>query len=353
MIRRMRPKLKITGPGTFEQVREAFKKETNPLRRRKLQAIRLAFLGEHTTEQIAGIVDCSKASVTNWVRSYREGGMKRLLQDRRRSGRNPSLDERAVAELLKGLREGRWKRIKEIRQWLEKEHGAVLSYRGVHYWLGKLGSALKVPRKSHAKKEEGQSVRFKEGLADELSLLDIDTKKPFRLWVVDEHRYGLISTLRRCWTLRGHRPAAPYHTRYEWGYVYGGLEVMEGRSEFFYAPTVNLGVSALFLKQIAQSEPEAEHVVVWDGAGFHQKDDLHDLPENIHLVALPPYSPELNPIEQLWDQVAVSYANRVYKTLDEIEEDITCALRPFWESRRKVLQLLGAGNYLLVSANAS
>ena len=136
-------------------------------------------------------------------------------------------------------------------------------------------------------------------------------------------------------------------------FFYGGLEVMEGRSEFLYTPTVNLHLSGEFLRQISRSEPDAEHVVVWDGAGFHQKKDLEGLPENIHLIALPPYSPELNPIEQLWDQVAVAYANRVYETLEEIEEDITEALRPFWESPKPTLSLLGADNYLLVSANAS
>lgn len=128
---------------------------------------------------------------------------------------------------------------------------------------------------------------------------------------------------------------------------------MTGRSEFLYSPTVNLKLSMSFLEQISRSNPEAEHVVVWDGAGFHQKKQLVGLPHNIHLIALPPYSPELNPIEQLWDQVAVAYANRVYETLDEIEEDISNALRPFWESPAPVLSLLGADNYLLSSANAS
>ena len=49
----------------------------------------------------------------------------------------------------------------------------------------------------------------------------------------------------------------------------------------------------------------------------------------------------------------MAYANRVYETLDEIEEDISSALRPFWENTRRVLQLLGVDNYLLCSANAS
>jgi len=349
----MRPKLKITGPGTFEEVKEAFLRESDVKRRRKLQTIRLGFSGEHSTEEIAQIAGCSKSSVTKWVRAYREGGMDGLLQTNYGIGRPASLNEAICSELLEGLRSGRWKRTKEIRKWLQQKHGVELSYGGMQYWLGKLGASLKVPRKSHAKKDEGQSVRFKEGLARKFAELGIDTDKPFRLWVVDEHRYGLISTLRRCWTLRGVRPPAPYQTKYQWGYVYGGLEVMTGRSEFLYTPTVNLQLSMAFLRQISESDPEAEHVVVWDGAGFHQKKQLEGLPANIHLIALPPYSPELNPIEQLWDQVAVAYANRVYETLEEIELDITEALRPFWESPKPVLSLLGADNYLLSSANAS
>ena len=349
----MRPKLKISGPGTHQQVRDAFRKETDPKRRRKLQVIRLGFMGEHTTEEIADIVGCAKSTATAWIKAYRMGGIAGLLATHYKPGRGASLDESTVCELLQGLEEGRWKRIREIRKWLADEHGVGLSYRGVHYWLKKLGARLKVPRKSHAKKDEGQSVCFRKGLARKLAGLGVDRQKPFRLWGVDEHRYGLISTLRRCWTLRGIRPSAPYQTKYQWGYVYGGLEVMSGQSEFFYAPTVNLHLSLTFLRQISQSAPEAEHVVVWDGAGFHQKKHLEGLPGNIHLITLPPYSPELNPIEQLWDQVAVAYANRVYETLDEIEEDISAALRPFWESPDPVLRLLGADNYLLSSANAS
>lgn len=349
----MRPKLKITGPGTYQEVRDAFDSERDVKRKRKIHVIRLAFSGEYTTEEISKIIGCGKASVTNWVREYRKGGLDELLQTHHRSGRKPSLNEEVCAQLIDGLKDGRWKRMKEIRKWLADEHGIVLSNGGMQYWLAKVGAALKVPRKSHAKKIESQSVEFKDGLADQLGNLGINPEKPFRLWVADEHRYGLISTLRRCWTLRGMRPTAPYQTKYQWGYVYGGLEVMTGRCEFLYAPTVNLEVSNLFLKQVSESEPDAEHVVVWDGAGFHQDKHLSEVPENIHLIKLPPYSPELNPIEQLWDQVGVVYANRVYETLEEIEKDITATLRPFWRDTKQVLQLLGTDNYLLSSANGS
>ncbi len=195
----------------------------NPKRRRKLQAIQLGFVGEYSTDKIAEIVGCAKSSVSAWVKAYRAGGSENLLKTHHKPGQQPSLNEKAVAQLLQGLEDGRWKRIKEIRKWLADEHQVGLSYRGVHYWLEKLGASLKVLRKCHVKKDESPSIRFKEELADKLVELGVDTQRPFRLWVVDEHRYGLISTLRGCWTLRGVRPTAPYQTKYQWGYVYGGL----------------------------------------------------------------------------------------------------------------------------------
>jgi hypothetical protein len=90
-----------------------------------------------------------------------------------------------------------------------------------------------------------------------------------RLWVADEHRYGLIPVVRKCWTLRGVRPTVPYRTKYEWGYLDWALEV-DGRNaaEFLCLPEVSLEMSGLFLNHLAASDPAAEHVVIWDQAGF-------------------------------------------------------------------------------------
>ena len=113
-----------------------------------------------------------------------------------------------------------------------------------------------------------------------------------RLWVADEHRYGLIPGVRRCWTLCGLRPTAPYPTRYEWGYRYSALEVIgENTAEFLCLPEVSLELSRLFLERLAASDPEAEPVVIWDQAGFHPKPEQHAVPEHFHLIALPYHRP--------------------------------------------------------------
>lgn len=93
------------------------------------------------------------------------------------------------------------------------------------------------------------------------------------------------------------------------------------------------------------------HVVIWDGAGFHPTSTATNLPARIHLLPLPPYSPELNPVEGLWDQMKDSLCNRVFPTLDALEDALTDALRPFWQDQRRALSLVF--DWMHTQANAS
>ena len=134
--------------------------------------------------------------------------------------------------------------------------------------------------------------------------------------------------------------------------VYGAAEVGgEARVEFLYGSTVDLEHSGLFLQQVGAREPGATHVLIWDGAGFHPQDGAEDLPENVRLLPFPPYSPELNPIEGLWDQLKDHLCNKVFASLRAMEAAITDFLRPFWENPERVRDLIGQG-WLLARAQA-
>jgi DDE superfamily endonuclease len=89
----------------------------------------------------------------------------------------------------------------------------------------------------------------------------------------------------------------------------------KARPSSFYCPTANQQYSRLFLQQLAAREPEAVHVILWDGAGFHPGQGAPELPANVRLIALPPYSPELNPVEKLWDQLKDRLCNQPFPTL--------------------------------------
>ena len=159
--------------------------------------------------------------------------------------------------------------------------------------------------------------------------------------MADEHRYGLIPVVRKCWTLRGVRPTVPYRTKYEWGYLYSALEV-DGKNaaEFLCLPEVSLEMSRLFLNHLAASDPEAEHVVIWDQAGFHPRPGAPAIPAHVHLLPLPPYSPELNPAEIIGDLIKDRLGNTLFKTLDEIEDAIGEELRPVYETADRIRSLV-------------
>jgi hypothetical protein len=91
---------------------------------------------------------------------------------------------------------------------------------------------------------------------------------------LDEQRYGLLPVIRRVWARKGVRVHAPYKTTYQWGYLHEALEVDGAHKvELPFTPNINQDVHAVFLKQIAVSDPDSLHVIVMDQAGFHMKQD--------------------------------------------------------------------------------
>jgi hypothetical protein len=88
----------------------------------------------------------------------------------------------------------------------------------------------------------------------------------------------------------------------EFTYVYGAVSPMEGEMEWRLAPKMNTEEIAIFLRQVSNRWPEDFILMVVDGASSHKAKAL-EVPENIALILLPAYSPQLNPQENLWDEV--------------------------------------------------
>lgn len=318
----------------------------------RLLAMRMAASGQFTAAQIAEHLGVSRRQFFNWVDALKEGGVAGLLERDHGGGAKAQVQGKTLEELLAGLRAGRWKRAREIQRWLESRHQVQMGLPGVYYWLGKLGGVLKVPRKAHAQKNAAQASAFQQQLCEKLKSLKIAGGKQVRIWVMDEHRYGLIPVVRKCWTLRGQRPTAPYQTKYQWGYLYSALEVDgEHAAEFQCLPGVSLELSRLFLQQLAARDPQAEHVVIADQAGFHLNPQLHHLPARIHIISLPPYSPELNPVEVIGDLIKDRLGNGLWQTLETLEAAIVEELQPIYENAERVRRLVSHG-WLTEQVNA-
>ena len=169
-----------------------------------------------------------------------------------------------------------------------------------------------------------------------------------------EAQFGLHTEMRRVWISKGVRPEVRQQTRYEWDYLYGALEVVEGRAEFLHLPTVNLDCNQLFLEHLRSSDPDAHHVVIADQAGFHLREGDERLPEGDHIVPLPPYSPELNPCEQLWDVLkdTEGFANGLFESIENLRKALHPGLKRFWDDAQAVLSLIGR-SWLQSQANAT
>jgi transposase len=141
-------------------------------------------------------------------------------------------------------------------------------------------------------------------------------------WGQDEHRVGLKPIERRVWSPRGERPVAEAWERYEWTYVWGFVEPASGRTWWLVLPTVNVAVCSLALAEFAAAMelgPDKRIVLLLDNAGWHTGHQL-ELPEGLHLVFQPAYSPELQPAERLWPLTNEPLANRSFETIEELEE---------------------------------
>jgi transposase len=211
---------------------------------------------------------------------------------------------------------------------------------------------LLVPRPSHSRQNPADAGKFKTELAAKLEALALPAGAKVKLWMMDEARFGLHTEMRRVWACKGQRPVIPRQTKYQWDYLYGSLEVMSGEAHFLQMPTVNLDGDRIYWEALAATDLAAIHVVIRDQAGFHLRDGDPRLPDRIRTISLPPYSPELNPCEQMWDMIKDQIGNRVYQTIEELRDATIPALKRYWDDAAGVLRLIGR-DWIQAQANSS
>jgi transposase len=178
---------------------------------------------------------------------------------------------------------------------------------------------------------------FLKNLPEQINKIKTTTERPVRLFFQDEGRFGRISQLQRCWGPKGKRAVVPAQHIRQYTYTFTAIEPATGQSVSLILPWVNGETMSLFLAEMSQRYPQEHLVVVLDGAGWHKSRSLV-VPEHMTLVFLPPYSPELNPVEQLWKLLRGKYfANKLFKSMKALEDTLVKALRwveSSWETVR-------------------
>jgi transposase len=165
--------------------------------------------------------------------------------------------------------------------------------------------------------------------------------RSLRLMFEDEARFGRLSDPRRAWAPPGVRPRVAARIGREYGYAYAAVSPHDGVLDSLVLPEVNADTLSLFLAEVARRHPHEFIVMVLDGAGWHRAGDLV-IPERMRLYPLPARSPELNPTEQVWDELREKWlANRMFDCQEAVDCQVQKGLAALEQDRSRVASLAG------------
>jgi hypothetical protein len=174
-----------------------------------------------------------------------------------------------------------------------------------------------------------------------------------RLMFQDEGRFGLLGAPRRCWAPCGVRPVVGARLERKYIYAFSAVSPHDGVLDSLVLPWVSAQTMSLFLAEVAQRHAQEFVFMVMDQAGWHLAGELV-VPENMRLLFLPPYSPELNPAEHLWEALREErFANHVFADLDAVECALTAGLRALETNAERTQSMTGFDWITSICLNAT
>ena len=168
----------------------------------------------------------------------------------------------------------------------------------------------------------------------------------------DEGRFGRISNPQRCWAPRGMRPNVPSQMVREYTYAYAAVSPHDGVMDSLIMPEVSEQATSIFLREVSGRHPDEFILMIMDGAGWHKAKGL-SVPENMALIFLPPYSPELNPVEHIWDSIRENgFRNEVFNSIEAVEDQLMRSLATLEKEPVSVANMTGFPWIVGINLNA-
>ena len=209
-----------------------------------------------------------------------------------------------------------------IQQAFEAEVKHPVHISTIYRLLDRHGWRKLVPRPRHPQANPEEQAAFKKSfqavVQAAVATREPTDKRPVLQMAEDEGCFGRISVPRRAWAPAGIRPRAPRQVVREYRYVSAAVAPEAGKMTSLILPTADTAMMDLFLEHV--SKTFADHFIVMqvDQAGWHQAKELQ-VPENIRLIPQPAYSPELNPVEHVWEHLREKqFPNFACSSLDEV-----------------------------------
>lgn len=167
----------------------------------------------------------------------------------------------------------------------------------------------------------GRQLPFLKTLPDQLEHIvkTTDVFASINLYFQDESRFGLMTHTGSCIAAKGVHPTVSYQHKYSTTYLWGSYSPIDGDSFVWEINGVNTQIFEAYLHSLSKHRPNELKILVIDNAGFHSTKNI-SIPDNIRLINIPPYSPELNPCEQVWKYIKQRYKNQVFKDMIQLKD---------------------------------
>lgn len=326
---------------------------TSPQAQERLQM--LYWLKTHqvsSRQRLAQLLARNPSTIYRWLHTYHHEGLDALLQVNTPPGK-PAIIQGVILEQLRQRLEDPeqgFRSYVEIHEWLRTEFALQVSYHTVYHTVRHvLKAKLKTPRPRHVKAEPEAQDEFEEKLPYILACLIryLNQGQQIRYFVQDESRFGQRTMAGKKITLKGVKPVGMSDQKRGNFYLYGAVNILSGESLFVEYEKMNQACFQDFIDQLSQQYPESQNFLHMDQAKFHQGKEL-EWPENVIPIFQPPYSPELNPIERVWQAIKREMKWEIYETLDKVKERVREVLEGLTPER---LRSLCGWDYLVNSLN--
>ena len=156
----------------------------------------------------------------------------------------------------------------------------------------------------------------------------------------------------RCWAPRGIRPNVPCQIVREYTYAYVAVSPHDGTMDSLILPWVSEQAMSIFLREVSNRHPDEFILMVMDGAGWHKAKALK-VPGNMALIFLPPYSPELNPVEHIWESIREDgFRNKAFNSIGAVEDRLAQSLADLEKDPVSVASMTGFPWIISINLNA-
>jgi len=329
----MGQRLQLEWHETADQLQLFYRWERNPHRKIRLQALWHLCRGT-CLQAVADLIGVSYRTLQYWIAWYRAGGLAEVLRRIPGQGRGPTAKLTPVRQraLAAKVALGVFRTIWDAIQWVTDRWGIMYTYSGLHACLQRLKCAPKVPRPQSVKADPKRQQWWKEhGLRD--ALQEVGLQPEDRVWFCDEMRFGLWGQVRKRWGLRGVKIIQKVQIEFAWEYLVLAVDVERCALRWDWAKRMN---QTHLLPIFKRWLPDA---VIWDGASAHGGKAMGEV--GFERIALPPYSPELNPCERIFEWLRGQMEGEVYASLTHKRLRIDHLLRRLNADKPRLSRLIG------------